>query len=326
MATTMRAWENAGWRFGEKQLRLWHQTIGMSPVEIIKEKIDAFLNNRVFIPAFEITEKNIESIIAKIEETNPVLIDGYAECLALISKYARRPLNLTRLRAVISSAQMLTAETRKDIHDIFGAPVIDKYGAREFSGMAYESIDGTGSPIMAESYIIGEAPFSDTLSKIIVTDLNNFSVPIINYQIGDLMARDTIQASTQTNGVKVSDDIFSKQPQARAELKYFPRIGRIEGRAQSVVRLPNGKLLPSAFFMHFMKDYEDFVRVFQFVQEKGGRLRLDVVPATGWHADVEKNLISELNKHIQMGDFAINHVDEIPLVRTGKRLAVRVEA
>jgi phenylacetate-CoA ligase len=315
MATTMRAWENAGWCFGDKQLRLWHQTIGMSTIEIIKEKIDAFLNNRVFIPAFEITEKNIQGIIEKIERVNPVLIDGYAECLVLISRYAGRKLNLPHLKAVISSAQMLTEESRKEVEQTFGAKVVDKYGAREFSGIAYESLDGSGYPIMAESYVVRKVKFSDELSRILITDLNNYSVPIINYQIGDLVS-DAVQVTFQAKVPEI---------ELGAELKHFPRLGRIEGRIQSVVHLPNGRLLPSAFFMHFMKDYEDFVRIFQFVQAKNKTLRLDVVPAPGWRDEIKESLRDELNKHIQMDDFVIRVVDDIPLIRTGKRLAVKVE-
>lgn len=312
MATTMRAWENAGWRFGDRQLRLWHQTIGMSFIEIIKEKLDAFLNNRSFIPAFEINENNIDEIISRIEKVNPVIVDGYAECLSLIARYARRKLVLPKLKSVISSAQMLTDDTRASIEYTFGVKVIDKYGAREFSGIAYEARDSSGYPIMSESYVVTTSPFQENYEIIQITDLNNTCVPIINYQLGDLVDRSQINLTTSNNSLN--------------ELKYFPRIGKIEGRSQSVVKLLNGKLLPSAFFMHFMKDYEEYVKIFQFVQSKDGKLRLDIVPAVGWYESIDTQLTRDLNHHIDMPDFKICIVESIPLIRTGKRLAVKVES
>src|SRR5207253_1390043 len=54
-ATTLRALEWTGWRFGDRQARLWHQTLGMSRSQVIREKTDAWFMRRLFIPAFEIT-------------------------------------------------------------------------------------------------------------------------------------------------------------------------------------------------------------------------------------------------------------------------------
>jgi phenylacetate-CoA ligase len=116
----------------------------MSKTEVIREKIDALLSGRKFIPAFEINEKNILNIKEILEQYNPSIIDGYAECLTLIARYQKDKIHIPNLKAIISSAQMLTEDTRKIIEDIFGVTVIDKYGAREFSGIAYENNDESG--------------------------------------------------------------------------------------------------------------------------------------------------------------------------------------
>ena len=42
-ATTLRALEWTGWRFGDRQARLWHQTLGMSRAQVLRERIDAWL-------------------------------------------------------------------------------------------------------------------------------------------------------------------------------------------------------------------------------------------------------------------------------------------
>ena len=36
-AATMRSMEWTGWRFGDRQLRLWHQTLGMSKTQVVRE-------------------------------------------------------------------------------------------------------------------------------------------------------------------------------------------------------------------------------------------------------------------------------------------------
>ena len=310
MASTMRAWESCGWKFGDKQLRLWHQTIGMSKVEVLKERIDAFLNNRVFIPAFEINENNIHQIIKKIEKVNPTIIDGYAECLSLICKYAKKPLNLPNLRAVISSAQMVTDETRRDVLEFFGAKLFDKYGSREFSGIAYQYPHSKEYFVVSESYILREGKFDNNdMSKVLITDLNNYSVPMINYQVGDLAVFNTIE----------------RQKDNPIPYNNFQKLDKIEGRIQSVIKLSDGSLLPSAFFMHFMKDFDEHISIYQFVQRSNLNLELHIVPLHKWEPSVSNKIESEIRPFIHDTIFNIVIVDDIPLVRTGKRLAVRSE-
>jgi phenylacetate-CoA ligase len=51
-AATLRSMEWTEYTFGDKCARLWHQTIGMSLSQKIRETIDAFLSRRIFIPAY----------------------------------------------------------------------------------------------------------------------------------------------------------------------------------------------------------------------------------------------------------------------------------
>ena len=89
-ASTLRAAEWTGWKFGDRQVRLWHQTIGMNTIQVIREKIDALFMRRLFIPAFEIKDNNIMDFFEKIRRHNPVLIDGYAESFNFLSYYSKK--------------------------------------------------------------------------------------------------------------------------------------------------------------------------------------------------------------------------------------------
>jgi len=138
-ASTLRAMEWTGWRFGDKQARLWHQTLGMSPTQIARERLDALLLRRLFIPAFEISSENIELFIEKLRRHKPVLLDGYAESLNFLASYISSGGAIGfQPRAVISSAQALPSATRNTIEQGLETQVFDKYGSREFSGIAYE--------------------------------------------------------------------------------------------------------------------------------------------------------------------------------------------
>src|SRR6185369_10954730 len=78
-AATLRAQEWTGYQFGDPTVRLWHQTLGMSRSQVAKERADAILSNRTFIPIFELSDSNLASMVRTLAEVRPVLMDGYAE-------------------------------------------------------------------------------------------------------------------------------------------------------------------------------------------------------------------------------------------------------
>jgi len=266
---------------------------------------------RIFIPAFEMRDDNIREFVDKIRKFKPVLVDGYAESFNFLAQYARaHEIQGFRPRGIISSAQMMPEQTRAIIEKQFQTEVFDKYGAREFSGIAYEDSSHQGHLVMAESYIVellkdGRPAKVGEVGEVVITDLNNMHVPIIRYRLGDLAEAVDDSAPTTTG-------------------REFPRIGRIEGRTQALVMTPQGAWLPGAFFLHFLKDYDHVVRHFQVVQEETSRIILKIVPAEGCTDTLLDDLVAKLRPWVG-GDamqIEVELVDEIPLVRTGKRTQI----
>ena len=308
-ATTVRALEWTGWRFGQRQLRLWHQKIGMTSSQAFRERVDAFLMRRSFVPAFEMTEESLEQLVQRIESWRPILIDGYAESFNLLAQYiaAGRKLRHKPL-AVVSSAQTLTMQTREQIEGALGAKVYDKYGAREFSGIAYQCGYSDEYHVMDESYVVeilrdGRRALPGEVGEVVITDLNNYSFPLIRYRIGDLA---------------VAAESDSRCPCGRG----LSRIGPIQGRTQALVHCANGRWLPGTFFAHFFKDFSHLVRHYQIVQERAGSFTILVVRGEYWSDESDTALIGGLRPYVGMTQVEIRLVDHIPLLVTGKRTAV----
>lgn len=309
-ATTLRATEWTGWRFGDRQARLWHQTIGMSRSQVIRERIDAWFMRRLFIPAFEITPRNIEDFIGRIRRHRPVLVDGYAESLNFLATYVReggRP--GFQPKAIMSSAQALPDNVRETIERGFSTRVFDKYGSREFSGIAYQCDRSLDHHVMDESYIVellvdGRPAAPGEIGEVVITDLNNFSVPLIRYRIGDL-----------ATAVNCNEPC----PCGRS----LSRIGRIEGRTVAIVHCANGTWLPGTFFAHFFKDYEYAIRFFQIHQHEKGRFTLKIVKNRQFTETAFEEILAALRTFTgDDTDIEVEFVDTIPLVRTGKRSPV----
>lgn len=310
-AATLRSQEWTGYRFGDRTMRLWHQTLGMSREQVLRERADAFLSRRRFIPAYEMSERNLAALCDEIRAYQPVLVDGYAESFNFLAQYlGKRGLAgrlTTSLRGIISSAQSLPEASRRTIEEAFGCRVFDKYGAREFSGIAYECEAHAGHHIVAEGYIVevlkdGRPARPGEVGEIVITDLNNYCLPFIRYRIGDLgAAMDATSPCACGRGL--------------------PRIGNIEGRVQSIILGDGGRYLPSSFFLHLFKDYAHAIRHFQVVQEHPRELVVKIVKGERYTDETEHEVRAILQRFLGPAmriEFAF--VDSIPLVRTGKRL------
>jgi phenylacetate-CoA ligase len=308
-AATLRSMEWAGYRFGDRQARLWHQTIGMSLGQVIRERIDALLSRRMFIPAYEMSDKNLPQSMEKLRKFRPVLIDGYAESFNFLAHYIKRhALQGVKPKGIISSAQALPDQSREVIEAAFECRVFDKYGSREFSGVAYESEGHEGHLVVAENYIVeilkeGRPAKPGELGEVVITDLNNRCMPIIRYRVGDLA---------------VAIDNTVPSPCGRG----LPRVGRIEGRAQAIIIGANGNYLPGTFFMHYFKDFDYVVRQFQIVQERLSHLTLRIVKADRFNDQLFAEILAGLRRYVGAEmEITIEFVDSIPLVRTGKHQA-----
>ncbi len=128
-------------------------------------------------------------------------------------------------------------------------------------------------------------------------------MPFIRYRIGDL-------AEAMDNAAQCSCG------------RGLPRIGRIEGRVQSIILGASGQYIPGTFFAHLLKDYDHAIRQFQIVQERRGAISLRVVKGKRYSDEALKEVLSILHKFL--GDSMVIEVrfeENIDLVRTGKRLA-----
>jgi phenylacetate-CoA ligase len=308
-AATLRSMEWTGWRFGDRQVRLWHQTIGMSKTQVVREVADAVLSRRKFIPAYEMSDDTLRHFVAAIEAFQPVLLDGYAESFNFLARYLTEHGRLNiRPRGIISSAQTLPEGSRRAIEEAFGCKVFDKYGSREFSGIAYECEAHQGHHVVGEGFIVevlkdGRPAKPGEVGEVVITDLNNYCLPFIRYRIGDLAE---------------AVDPDETCPCGRG----LPRLGKIEGRVQSIIIGSKGQYIPGTFFAHLFKDYDHAIRQFQIVQTERGAITLKVVKGKRFSDETMNEVLARLH-HFLGADMriAVDFQDNIEMVRTGKRLA-----
>jgi len=278
----------------------------MNITQVVREKIDAWFNRRLFIPAFEMSDENINRFVMQLSAYKPVLVDGYAESFNFLAQYLKdRKIVGFKPKAIVSSAQALPDHSREIIEKSFECGVFDKYGSREFSGIAYECDAHEGHHVCAESYVVeimkdGRPARPGELGEVVVTDLNNLCLPMIRYRVGDLaVAMDTAIVCHCGRGL--------------------PRIGKIEGRVQSMIIGKGGKYIPGTFFAHLFKDYGDIVRQYQILQEEIGVVQLKIIRGQKFVQLQMDKVINDLRNYLgDETELRVEFVEKIQMVRTGK--------
>ncbi|NNL67032.1 MAG: phenylacetate--CoA ligase family protein, partial [Myxococcales bacterium] len=307
-AATLRAQEWTGYAFGDPCVRLWHQTIGMRWDQALKERIDGLFCNRLYIPIFEMKEDGLEQTLRTIEAKRPVLVDGYAEAFDFLARHLGDGGGIGHApRALMSSAQSLPQHSREVIERAFGCRVFDKYGSREFSGIAYECDAHDGHHVVSEGYLVellvdGRPARPGETGEVVITDLNNYAMPFIRYRIGDLAV-----AMEQT-------------PCACG--RGAPRIGEIHGRVQAIIQGTDGRYVPGTFFAHVLKDYEYAIERFQVIQDEPGAITFRWVPGGRFSESVLEEVLGAIRRHL--GDdlkIRLDRVDHVPMIATGKRMS-----
>src|SRR5690606_33754784 len=119
------------------------------------------------------------------------LLIGYVSMLREVARELDRP--LTSLRAVQSSAETLTDEDRAIIEEGVGAPLYNRYGAREVGNIAHECDHHNGLHLEMEHSIVeivddAGRPLTEPGAEgdVVVTSLTNGATPLIRYRLGDI--------------------------------------------------------------------------------------------------------------------------------------------
>lgn len=231
---------------GEKELRFWGSERDLlEGKETLKIRFRNWLYNRREFNTFKMSEKEMFEYVKEWNKYNPSWVESYVQSIYEFAKFIEE--NKLEIHSpkngILTSAGTLFPEMKETLERVSKCPVYNRYGSREVGDMA------CGRDKLKLSLWNHYLEVID--NKIYVTTLNNFSMPLIRYEIGDLG--------------KISKD------------KMY--LEKVEGRVTSVVKTRNGKIIPAEFFIHFIGVVYNTggIRKFQVIQDKIDSLIIRVV-------------------------------------------------
>lgn len=296
-AQTFRCWGWAGYRIGDPYIKITH------PRNTYLKKMQDILMNCTLIPAFDINDRTIGTIVEKIVRVRPKLIRGFASSVYILAKLIEKEGLNVHVDAVMTTGDTLLPNYRRLIESQFNSEVFDAYGG-EGTPVAYECEQHDGYHIASEGVIVEiikdyEVVHSDKeIGEVVLTNLTNYAMPLIRYRIKDLAS--------------ISEDYC---PCGRG----LPMIKSIEGRSTDIIVTPDGRLLTAHFFSTYLK-YIEGIEQYQIVQEGPNNILIKIVKNDKFTDRDLEYIETETNKRIggEM-DIEIKFVDSIPPTRSGKR-------
>ena len=291
-----------------KNVWLWGSERDLFKLDSWRTKVRLFLQNRLFLNTFETSDQLWLEYIERVRSYRPHYVAGYAGSLYQMARVARKyNVYLYRPKFVYSSAEMLRDFMRKEIEEVFNTKVYDYYGSREVGAIAGECSMGRRHVFIMNNLVEilddTNRPVGDgEEGNIIITNLHNYSMPMIRYDIGDL-------------GVMSADRCGCGSS--------LPVLERLTGRITDHFLLRNGTRVHGEFFTHLFY-FRDWVEQFQIDQLDYDYLRISVVPNLTIderdRAVISENIRTVMGKECKLEWLCVDQINTTP---QGKYLFTR---
>ncbi len=296
----------------------WGYKVGDKCALIIKrphistlERFRRFLEGRTIFIAMEMGH-TLPLSVKKLEEFQPKFIAGYPNAIYLVAQFIeRRGKTKLKPKAVITVSEQLYDFQKELFRKVFGCETYNVYSAWETKQIGAECSEHSGYHIAAESVIVeivngegGPVP-AGSEGRILITNLHNYAMPLIRYDMGDVGALSALVC-----------------PCGRG----LPLLSRLSGRTTDFLITKSGSKIPG-MALDFRPLASAGVEQFQIVQENYGEVIFKIVPTGKYRrehgAELTRKIIVPYKSMLgEDMDIIVKFVDRIPVTREGKRRVV----
>ena len=262
-----------------------------------------YIDRCQFLPASLLNEQIMASYVDRINKFKPEIIQAYSNPAYLLARYIlTHNKAVHRPKTLVVTAEPCYRPQRQTIKQAFDCPVTSFYGAREAGYIACEcsqqQLHINSHGLFVEILKQRESARPHEIGDVVITDLLNFTMPLIRYKIGDMAS------------------IAAHPCDCGCEL---PRLNFFAGRETDVFVTPQGDLIPGVSLCdRVVKDCAGFAQL-QFVQDRPDTLTVKMVKG-GNFTQIDMRILDEAIAQYFQGKLKIEKifVAEIPKEKSGK--------
>jgi phenylacetate-CoA ligase len=293
----------SGWEIGEPVGAVWGNPD--IPYNMKGKLRNWLLKPYIYLDTMHVTDESVQEFASSWGRRRPTLLFGHAHSLYLLAQYIRK-LEITAIRpkAIISTSMMLLPNEREVIEKVFDVKVFDRYGCEEVSLIASECEKHEGMHLNIEHLFIeflgedGHPVRAGEPGRIVVTDLMNYAMPFIRYEVEDI-------------GVPID----AKCSCGRG----LPLMASVTGRFADFLIKADGTRIAGVSLIENTLTKIPGIDQMQIIQENFQNISIHVVPGTSFSQTTSDALIAYF--HDTFGketEIIVELVEEISPERSGK--------
>jgi phenylacetate-CoA ligase len=311
LAATWRGYEWAGIDIGERQARFWG--VPLEKKNRRRAALVDFVTNRTRLSAFSFSDADLSSYVDLLVKKPPEYFYGYVSMIKQFAEYIDKySINLPfKIKAVITTSEVLSPVDREYISGIFKCPVFNEYGCGEIGTIAHECEYGS-MHITAENMIVeivdeqGNILPDGKLGEIVVTDLTNLAMPLIRYKMRDF-------------GFLSSDSCKCGRG--------LPILKEVCGREYDILINRHGQKFHGEFFLYMVEDAKKNglpVNGYQVEQTSSSNLTINIMSNEHVFTDISIFLDREIKEKFD-SEIVIQfkRVESIPREKSGKLRVIK---
>lgn len=293
----------ARWRPGIRVAAVW----GNPPVaRTMKQKLRSYLLERmIYLDTMDLNPRSMNDFVERWQDFQPQVVFGHAHSIYIFAKYlVENQIMDLRPLGVVTTSMMLLEQERNVIEQAFACQVTNRYGCEEVGLITVECEQHSGMHINTPHIILealdgNNEPVSEgQAGKLVITDLNNFGMPLIRYRVED---------------VGVLSDRHC--PCGRST----PLLERLEGRVADFLKKPDGGQVAGVSLVERTLTKVPGVEQMQLVQESLYDIRINRVKGHEYTPQTDLELMREFREVFdEQVNLTIQDVAKIPQEASGK--------
>lgn len=252
---------------GQSEIKFWGSDRDiLAGTLALKDRLINFLYNRKFFNAYRLGNQQLHDLVALNNKFRPKAYWSYLDAAIELARFIEQHHPIFHSPAfLVSTIGPMTEQIRNTLEKNLKCPVYDQYGSREVGAVACQCRQKTtlhSFPWNHHLEIIDqhEKPINNQPGRLLVTTLQNYSMPLIRYQIGDVAIGAPGICSCGRRGFMLE---------------------QILGRTLGYFKHANGSLVHSHFIVQALFDHK-WIKRFQIIQTAIDRLliRVEQTPET----------------------------------------------
>lgn len=250
----------SGWEPGERMGLVWPATVDYVGHYTLKARIkNEMFERQVVLPAAVLDEEVMDVYSRELARKRITFIRAFPSPLYELARYFLKKNIHLHLKGVVTTGEPLYFHQREVIEKAFNCPVLDSYRCREVGPIAQQCREQRGLHVNAESLVVEIVPEGEGESgAIVVTDLENYGLPLIRYSMGDYGRWSGQQCSCGRG---------------------LPLVEEVSGRAGETFVTPEGKrIMAGSLVLYLVDEAPGMLGQVQVVQDRVDHLLIRMTP------------------------------------------------